>query len=178
MAFMLFKKQGMLYLNANQTYKLAGNTGLLHKLWNKRKLIAECGWSVTADDLLKELSPSVSSNNSALLIDFHPGAKDHIELVEIEKIHVYTHKNGTDGQGFSVIMLEMSGVHEMEDSNKLLTGERKQELLSRFEWPTEREKIIEFLYLQENWNWGKNGYTNGAFIFNNARKFFQSVFSN
>src|SRR5579862_4406676 len=96
MAFILFKKEhtatGMYYSDARQGYKLAGYN-LLYKLWNKRSKPMECGWSVNADDLLREHGEGLNGNDYALVIDFHPDAKHRIGLVEIEAIHIYTYKD-------------------------------------------------------------------------------------
>jgi hypothetical protein len=179
MAFMIFKKErtgdGVFYSNAHQGYKLAGY-GLLYELWNKRNKPVECGWSVTAADLLKEHSEEFSADNFALVIDFHPSATNRIGLVEIEAIHVYTYGN-ENGVFWSPIMLELRDVYYDEDFDEPLTAGRKEEILSRFDLSPTREKIVEFLYLQGGWNWGRNGSTNAAFIKDDARKYFQKFFT-
>ncbi len=176
---MLFKKEssggGMNYSDAHQGYKLAGYN-LLYKLWNKRNKPVECGWSVTADDLLKEHGEGFSSDDYALVIDFHPSAKNRIGLVEIEVIHVYTYGNDRDAF-WSPIMLELRDVYYDEDFDGPLTPDRKQDILARLKLSQPRKKIIEFLYLQDGWHWGRNGSTNAAFIFDDARKYFQHVFN-
>ena len=181
MAFMLFKKErsgsGVCYLNANQEYKLAGHQ-LLFKLWNKRNKPVNCGWSVTADDLLKEHGVSFSSDNYALVIDFHPSSRTRIGLVEIEAIHVYIY-GGDNGQvWWSPMMLELRDVYYNEEFDEPLTSNQKQEILARLpDLSPTRQKIIEFLYLQGDWKWGMNGRTNAAFIHDDARKFFQPFFN-
>jgi hypothetical protein len=180
MAFMLFKKErsgtGMCYSDAHQGYKLAGHN-LLYKLWNKRNKPVECGWSVTADDLLEEHGEGFSSSDYALVIDFHPSAQNLIGLVEIDAIHVYTYGGGS-GASWSPIMLELRDVYYDEDFDEPLTPNRKQDILARFELSPTRKKIIEFLYLQGGvWNWGKNGGTNAAFIHDDARRYFQRIFN-
>jgi hypothetical protein len=116
MAFMIFKKErngtGVFYSDANQSYKLAGYN-LLYKLWNKRSKPIQCGWSVTADDLLKEHGEGFNNDNSALVIDFHPKSY-RIGLVEIEAIHVFTYGNES-GASWSPIMLELRDVYYDEE---------------------------------------------------------------
>ena len=176
---MIFKKErsgtGLCYSNANQGYKLAGYN-LLYKLWNKRNKPVECGWSVTAADLLKEHGEEFSSDNYALVIDFHPSATNRIGLVEIEAIHVYTYGNIND-VFWSPIMLELRDVYYDEDFDEPLTADRKREILSRLVLTPTRQKIVEFLYLQGGWNWGRNGSTNAAFIRDDARRYFQPHFN-
>ena len=96
MAFKLFKKErsgtAVYYSDTGQEYRLAGHQ-LLYKLWNKRNKPVECGWSVTADDLLKEHGEGLSSGDHALVIDFDPNSQKSIGLVEIEVIHVFTYGN-------------------------------------------------------------------------------------
>jgi hypothetical protein len=180
MAFMLFKRKcsgtRVYYSNAHQGYKLAGKN-LLYRLWTKRNKPIECGWSVSADDLLKEHHESFNVRDYALVIDFHPGANHRIGLVEIEAIHVFTYRNGEEAL-WSPIMLELRDVYYDEDFDEPLTLTRKQEILTRFELSSTRSKIIEFLYLQgSGWNWGRNGSTNAAFIRDDARKYFQRYFN-
>jgi hypothetical protein len=177
MAFMLFKKEHsnncVYYSDAYQGYKLAGYN-LLYRLWNKMNKPTKCGWSVTADDLLKEHGEGYNGSDYALVIDFHPDAKHRIGLVEIEAIHVYTYKDGDDAL-WSPIMLELKDVY-YDDFSEPLTPTRKQEILARLELSSTRKRIIEFLYLRGGWAWGRNGSTNAAFIFDDARKYFQRFF--
>lgn len=176
MAFMLFKKErdttGTYYSYAHENFKLAGN-GLIYRLWNKRNKPIKCGWSVTADDLLKEHGEGLSGNEYALVIDFDPESQERIGLVEIEAIHIYT--NGYDGTAsWSPMMLELRDVYYDEDD---FDPDKKPEFLQRVPVSQDRKKIMEFLYLQGSWNWGRNGSTNAAFIFDDARKYFQQFFA-
>jgi len=178
MSFIILKKQsstGICYSDAHQEYKLAGD-GLLYNLWNKKNKPVECGWSVTAHDLLKEFSPEYNDEEYALAIDFYPKAPRAIGLVEIETIHIYTYGNSS-GAHWSPIMLELREIYN-EEFDEPLTDGQKQKILERFESSLPQKKIIEFLYLQRNWNWGRNGFTNAAFIYDDARKYFQRVFDN
>jgi hypothetical protein len=180
MAFMLFKKEfgddGTHYVNAHQHYKLAGYN-LLYKLWEKRSKPVQSGWSVTADDLLKEHGNGFSSDDFTLVIDFDPNSQQRIGLVEIESIHVFTY--GDNNSVFwSPMMLELRDVYYEEFDEPLLPG-KKSNILDRLpSLAPSRDKIVEFLYLQgAAWSWGRNGSTNAAFIKNDARKFFQSFFT-
>jgi hypothetical protein len=180
MAFMIFKKEhsptGICYMNAGQGFKLAGRSGLLYRLWNKMNKPVGCGWSVTADDLLKEHCKDFSTVAYALVIDFHPSAQNRIGLVEIEAVHIYTYGD-SDSAFWSPMMLELRDVYYDEDFDEPLTANRKQGLLAQCALSATRQKIVEFLYLQGGWNWGRNGSTNAAFIHDEARKYFQGFFN-
>lgn len=176
MAFMLFKKgrdNGVTYYSdVQQGYKLAGYN-LLYKAWTKRNKPVECGWSVTADDLLQEHGKEFNHDSHALVIDFDPNSKNRIGLVEIEAIHIYTYGN-RDGAFWSPMMLELRDVY-YDEFDEPLASIQKQEIFARLELSASRKKIIEFLYLQGGWNWGRNGGTNAAFIYEDARTYFQRV---
>ena len=117
------------------------------------------------------------SEDYALVIDFHPSAKNRIGLVEIEAILVYTHGDSS-GASWSPIMLELRDVYYNDDFNGPLDPNQKQEILARLpDLSPARQKIIEFLYLQSGWSWGRNGSTNAAFIHDDARRYFQHVFN-
>ena len=135
-----------------------------------------CGWSVTADDLLKEHGGGFSGGDYALVIDFHPGSLNHIGLVEIEAIHVYTYGNDS-GALWSPMMLELREMYNHEFDEPFLP-DWKRGILARLELPPTPKKIVEFLYVQGgSWKWGVNGYTNAAFIYDDAREYFQRAFN-
>jgi hypothetical protein len=178
MAFILFKKERVhsrIYYSITDThYKLAGYN-LLYKLWRKRNQPVERGWSVTADDLLNEHDEGFSTADYALVIDFDPNSKKRIALVEIEAIHVYTYGD-SNSVAWSPILLELRDVY-YDDDYAELTPDLKRDRLARFELPPRRKRMIEFLYLQGGWNWGRNGSTNAAFILEDARRYFLDVFN-
>jgi hypothetical protein len=68
-------------------------------------------------------------------------------------------------------------VYYNEDFETPITSSQKHEILARLpDLSPERQKIVEFLYLQGGWNWGRNGSTNAAFIHDAARRYFQRFF--
>jgi hypothetical protein len=178
MAFRVFKKErsdtGVFYSDTGQEYTLAGYN-LLYSLWNKRNKPTNCGWSVTADDLLKEHNEAFSSGAYALVIDFDPNSQTHIGLVEIEAVHLYTYGGGGSVY-WSPLMLELRELLNDEEFDEPFTPSRKAEILARLDVPPSRKKIVEFLYLT-GWNWGRTGAVNAAFIFDDARRYFQRVFN-
>jgi hypothetical protein len=171
MPFRIFKKEGngnaTHYSDTGTPFRLAGNkNGLLYKLWNKKKPGGP-EWSVTSDDLLKEFSAEYGTDNHALVTVLYENSES-IGLAEIEAVHAYTDEGTYDY--WSVVMLELRQIY-----NGLVQGP-KEEFLKGF-MPSNVERIVEFLYLKDGWGWGRNGSTNGALIYDNARKYFQSVFN-
>ncbi len=179
MAFMLFKKErdgkGIRYADLQQGYKLAGSDGLLCRLWRKQNKPTGKGWSATAQDLLREHNPDFGSDSHALVIDFDPKARRRIGLVEVEAVHVYTYGAG-EAVWWSPMMLELRDLYYKEDFPVDLTEQGKRDILKCVPPPADRKKKIEFLYLQGNWLWGRNGSTNAAFIDDAARKYFLPYF--
>jgi hypothetical protein len=118
----------------------------------------------------------MNGDSHALLIDFVPNANNRIGFVEIINIHLYTY--GEDESVFwSPMMLELRSVFYRD--YKGFTPKFKEKTIKEFKIKNEREKIIEFLYLNGDdysWNWGKNGMTNAAFLDSSARKYFKHFF--
>jgi hypothetical protein len=74
-------------------------------------------------------------------------------------------------------MLELRDVYYDEEFDPPITPAQKEKILSRVEIAADRQRIVEFLYLQGPWNWGRNGSTNAAFIHDEARNYFQQFFN-
>lgn len=182
---MFFKKvrenERLFYSNDHDNYSLAGYN-LIYYSWLDRGKPLNLGWSVTADDLLKtygrinKIDPC-DGNIYSLIIDFHPGSKDRIGLIEIERIHIYTY--GYNGKAeWSPMMLELRNVYydeEIED----MTDDYKESVMEKIEIQHNRQQIVEFLYLngeKYSWNWGRNGMTNAVFLDGEARKYFRQFF--
>lgn len=187
MSFMLFWKERiedkLCYINDHDEFSLAGNkNGLIHQMWIKRGKPINQGWTVTANDLLGVYAeeykyPNYNSEEYALIIDFHPTSTDRIGLLEIERIHIYTYGD-EDYVEWSPLMLELSEIYSLSGI-KNFSNDIKEKILDRIEVKLQREKIIEFLYLNGDdysWNWGKNGKTNAAFIYKDSRNFFKRFF--
>jgi len=177
MAFLIYQKEQRdnktLYINRQQNYKLGGY-GLIYSLWKKRGMPLNQGWSVNVNDLLQEYNENYNDKNHSLLIDFHPSSKNRIGIIEIEHIHLYTFGENMTAY-WTPMMLELRDVFYKENYENLSNGEKKR-IISEIEVYAERQKIIEFLYLQGNWNWGRNGSTNAAFIHDEPRKYFKKFF--
>ncbi|MBK9540742.1 MAG: hypothetical protein IPO49_00325 [Bacteroidetes bacterium] len=182
MAFLIYKKETkqdkQFYIHGYENYRLAG-WGLIYSLWTKKGKPKNRGWSITSDDLLKEFNETYSSQTHSLVIDFHPSSTERIGLIEIENIHLFTYGND-DAVFWTPMMLELRDVYYDEDFENL-TQEEKQKIISEIEpLPNRQATFFEFLYLNgddKSWNWGKNGMTNAAFIFNDARQYFAKYFA-
>ena len=185
MSFMLFWKEkidGKLYYeNDNDHFSLAGNkNGLIHKLWIKRGKPVYQGWTVTANELLgiyaEECNyPEYNSDVYALIIDFHPTSTQRIGLIEIDRIHIFTYGE-EDYVEWSPLMLELNEVYS-KSGIKNFSSDLKKQLINRIEVKPDRNKFVEFLYLNGddlNWNWGKNGSTNAVFLYKDAMNFFKT----
>jgi len=179
MAFMLYKKQQrdgkLFYLNENKGYSLAGNSsGLIYPLWEKRGKPTEQGWTITADDILRQYDEKCTLDSHSLIIDFHPSANYRIGLIGLDRIHLYTFGD-PEYVEWTPIMLEL---HDVFGVNKKITREEKINLIAEFE-PNSSQKIVEFLYLNGDdysWNWGRNGTVNAAFLHEETRNYFRQYF--
>ena len=177
MAFIIFKKEKikdkLFYIHNDESYKLAG-IGLIKNLWEKNKNPINKGWSISANDILKEHREEYADDTHSLVIDFHPSSTERIGLIEIEKIHLYTYGKGKTAY-WTPMMLELRDTFYEEDYENL-TAEKKRKEINKIKVNDERSQIIEFLYLQGNWNWGRNGSTNAAFLHEESRNYFKNFF--
>ena len=180
MAFLLYRKEyrngKLVYINKNEGYRLGGY-GLIYQSWIKRGQPINKGWSISAEELLSNYQNNFDVSNHILLIDFDPNSTYRIGMIEIEKIHVYTYGNEMDGSvHWSPMMWEICDIFYQEDYENLSIID-KGKIISEIELDcSEMKKSIEFLYLQGNWNWGRNGSTNAAFIQSGAREYFRQFF--
>jgi hypothetical protein len=180
MSFLVFQKiiknDKLFYKSSTENFKLAG-WNLLYRLWCQKNKPVETGWSVTANDILREHNEDYSSDTHSLVVDFHPNSKERIGLIEIEHIHLYTF-GGSGYAAWSPMMWELRDVFYKEEFSALTSDEKAIEI---FEIPISqnRPRIVEFLYLNGDdysWNWGKNGMTNAAFIHEESREYFRKFF--
>jgi hypothetical protein len=180
MAFIIFRKETQngkaIYIHNNQNYQLAGY-GLIYSLWIKKGKPLNQGWSISADEILSEFIASYSDKTHSLVIDFHPSSDYRIGLIEIEHIHLYTF-GWEEKATWSPMMLELRDVFYSEDYEGLTAPQRRKEM-DIIEIEPNRQRIIEFLYLngeERSWNWGRNGMTNAAFLHDESRNYFRKYF--
>jgi hypothetical protein len=181
--YIIYKKEKQkgkqVYIHTDEVYKLAGwNWGLIYSLWeNKDKPINE-GWSVSSSELLNSYNKTYSNNSHSLIIDFDPNSKKRIGLKEIENIHLFTFGKKKSAW-WTPMMLELRDVFYKDDYDKELTQEKKQKQISTIVIGPNQNQNVEFLYLHgddKSWNWGMNGRTNAAFIYDDAREYFKKFF--
>ena len=175
LVFEQFEAEGKQALRpTGDQFKLAGKN-LLHSAWKKRGSPLNKGWHVTRDDLLDlHFGANARPDGARLVIDFHPGAKKRIGL--IEPLDVYAFTFGYNGRAtWTPLMLRMQDIYYEES----LTPERRAEIMSRIPLDFAGQEAIEFLYLNgddKSWNWGRNGMTNAAFLQGDARDYFRQFF--
>lgn len=177
MSFIIFNKRNTgnktLLTNTGQHYSLAGRN-LIYNLWLKQGKPVNEGRHITADDILKEQSPELTSCNAELIIDFHPSSRERIGLVSLKDIFIFTH--GYAGTAYwSPMMLFLKDVF-YEEYEEELSEEKKSEIITLIPWNERKEKIVEFLYLNgddRGWNWGRNGMTNACFLHEETMEYFK-----
>ena len=180
MAFLVFERvqasRGVVLRPTGEHYQLAGRH-LLRKAWESQGRPIERGWHARADDLIKLLSDGAHGYDTRrLVIDFHPTAKHRIGLIEILDIYAYTHASAPPSEpGWTPLMLRLRDVfYEEYDAD---VTSRKDGIIAELLERPEEPDFVEFLYLQDkDWNWGRNGSTNAAFLQGNARKYFREFF--
>jgi len=176
MPFLVYEKQDDYLFATGKHFSLAGYN-LIYRLWEKAGRPINQGWHMSADDLIQEHTGGKGTiDTHALLVNFHPGAKTRIELIEILDIYAYTYPGETqDTAGWKPMMLRLRDVFYEEYKHEI-SREEKTEKLKRLKAPVSDEDFIEFLYLNgddKGWNWGSNGMTNAAFIHGPARQYFR-----
>lgn len=179
MVFERFQEEGeRLVRDTRKQFSLAGwNNGLLYKAWEKNGGPLDKGWHVSADELIQIYSGGSQSKSTRMLgIDWNPGWKNGIGLIELLDVYAYTYGNGSGEASWTPIMLRMRDVLYIED----MDISKKDEILSRVQEPSQKKSdFVEFLYITGNdkyWNWGMNGMTNAAFLEKPAREYFRPFF--
>ena len=179
MAFLVYEKQNDYLTATGKHYSLAGYN-LIYTLWEKMGKLTNQGWHVSADDLIQEYTGGKETiDTHSFLIDFHPGAKTRIGIIELLDIYAYTYSGETDDiAGWTPMLLRLRDVFYEEYAHEI-SKEEKKEKLKKLKAPVDEEDFIEFLYLNgadRGWNWGRNGMTNAAFIHGPARRYFRPFF--
>ena len=179
MEFERFQENGERFVrDTGKQFSLAGwNNGLLYKAWEKKGCPLDEGWHVSADELIQIRSSGSQDSSTRLLgIDWNPGWKSGIGLIELLDVYAYTYGNESGGASWTPLMLRMRDVLYLDD----MEISRKDEILSRIHEPSqEKPDFVEFLYITGNdkyWNWGMNGKTNAAFLEQPARDYFRPFF--
>ena len=182
MAFIMFEKaynQGATIIRpTGESFKLAGYN-LIYQAWLQKGKPVNCGWHVSADELLRlYYNNAHSSVDRHLIIDFDPNSTWRIGLIELLDVYAFTWGDQNNDASWTPLMLRMRDVYYDEFDQAVLKKE-KPNILNNLPEPKDDSDFIEFLYLNGpglGWNWGKNGMTNAVFLQGKARDYFKQYF--
>jgi hypothetical protein len=164
-----------------EKFSLAGHrNGLIYKAWCDKQCPLDAGWKVSADELIALHSGGrLSYATNRLIIDFDPMSQFKIGLVELLHIYSFTWSGGNGAAAWTPFMIKMRDVYYSEDEIDLDEAERFR-IYSSIKAPVEPyTEAIEFLYLrgaEGQWNWGRAGRTNAAFLHKNTLEYFRRFF--
>ena len=157
---------GQTLANTGGAFSLAGKH-LLRQAWQTRNCPVNAGWNVTADEMIRLRTGGTESYKShRLIIDYYPSNRREISLIELLEVFVFKYETWTP------LMLKLRDVW-CYSSDVEMTQAQRDALKAQIVPDYGAEEFIEFLYLQGNWNWGRNGSTNAAFIQGAARNYFR-----
>lgn len=180
-------QNGRLQYGECEQFMLGGHH-LIYKAWQGLGCPTDEGWHVSADELIKLHTQAAESYATRrLIIDFDPGARHRIGLVELLDIYAYTYGTGPSHQpSWTPLMLRLRDVLYCEPGQGApeISPEKKAHIVSDISEPTDDKDFLSFLYLNGDatrlprlrWNWGKSGTTSAAFIQSGAREYFRQVF--
>ena len=179
MAFMVYERKDGNLIQTGKHFRLAGYN-LIYNLWDKKGRPTDQGWHMSASDLLREYTEGRGdSRTHALLIDFHPNARNRIGIIELLDIYAFTYSGATKKDaGWTPMMLRLRDVL-YEEYEKDISDQEKEQKIKILNDPGNEEDFLEFLYLNgsdKGWNWGRNDMTNAAFIHRPARDYFRNFF--
>jgi len=157
-----------------------GGRNAIFRAWKGRGKMVNRGWHVTGEELIKEADIKVAEGaRCSIIIDYDPGAKHRIELLELLDIYVYTYGNTKTGTvWWSPLMLRLRTVWHYE-SKHAISKEQRIQKIERLCEPKNGPDIFEFLYLQgedRGWAWGRVGQVNAPLIEKEAREYFKIFF--
>jgi len=167
MTFYVYQKERNLFVAPNETTLAGEKSGLIFKTWCKLKKNEKYHqvWTVIEDGLVKIWNTPSKKDNTRIIIDLHPNAKDRCFIAEVVNMWAYTHNDlkkwGNEHGLWTVLMLQLRILinDSYPDGNAL---EKKN--ITEIRIPKDNKEILtEFLYLKK-WNWGSNGRANGALI--------------
>ncbi len=179
MAFMFYERKNGNLIHTGRYFSLAGYN-LIQNLWQKRGKPTNQGWHMREDDLIREYTQGKGNiQTNALLIDFHPNARNRLGIIELMDIYAYTYSGTTEKEaGWTPMMLRLRDVLYEEYDQELSDNEKEKKIKS-IKAPRGNDDFVEFLYINgpdKKWNWGRNGMTNAAFIHSPARDYFRQYF--
>lgn len=166
MSFLICKKEGNKYEQVSKLVVAGSANGIIKKLWED-KGCPRGGWRISVNEILNKKNYEIGSHE--FIIDFHPNEGEYASLLKVENIYLWSYFNESDNSHFwTIMMIEMIDL----ENNAKITQKKDPLKFSLKGKPDSKRKIYTFLYLQSNWNWGRNGSTNGALIYPDAKKYF------
>jgi hypothetical protein len=184
MTFLLYKTtrdQGQVRLcPTDQMYKLPF---LLQGAWERKAKLTNCGWDVSADQLIRIHSNEKETYETArLVIDFDPSSKSRIGLIELLHVHAFTWEDKDHNPTWTPFMIRGRDIIYRDDYENLSESDKRAALADLPEYDPKGLEFAEFLYFNINkngrWVWGRAGMTNAAFLHGDALRFFQKALSN
>jgi len=185
MSFLIYRtvdNQGVVRLRpttdeTDGSYKLAQ---LLQRAWEKDRPL-NSGWEVSADQLIRIHSDGRESYQTRrLLNDFHPSSRTRIGLIEFLHVYAFTWADKNDNPTWVPFMVKGRDTFYKDDYENLSESDKREELADLPEFDPNGGEFVEFLYLNvntnRNWVWGRTGMANAAFLYGEARNFFQKHF--
>lgn len=185
MAFLIYKvckqSENLFLETMNLNFKLAGYN-MIYDLWKEKGCPINVGWQITRNELSVYYQNKLNETSPLhFIIDFDPGSKSRIGLIEIIDIYIYTvgNDNGV-GVAWNPLMFRMQDIYYDEFEVGLFPNSKEKEI-EKINYPPKNnvKDFVEFLYLngdKRGWNWGRNGMTNAAFIQGKAREYFRQYF--
>ena len=121
MAFMFYDKKNGKLNKTGKYFSLAGYNLIIH-LWEKQGKPTNKGWHISADELIREYTKDKGSiQTNALLIDFHPNARNRIGIIELMDIYAYTYFSAKKQKvEWTPMMLRLRDVLYEEYDKKIL----------------------------------------------------------
>lgn len=175
MAFLLYARSAAGLTPTGEGFSLAGYN-LIHAAWVQHGRPVDCGWHMTADELIRLRTGGAETiSTRALLIDFDPSARWRIGVIEILDIYAYTYGEGEGQPVWSPLMLRLRDIL-YEEFDPEIDDAQREKILGNLPDPAANLDFVEFLYLTGPWGWGKNGMTNAAFLHGPAREYFRQFF--
>ena len=182
MAFLLYERltqDGKAILRpTGENFRLAGYN-LVFKAWERFGKPLNRGWHVSAGELIAIHSSGAENYQTRrLIIDYDPGSRRRIAIIELLDIYTYTYwDGGTPGNALWSPMMFRLGEIFYEEYDHDITLEEKKTIMDCLTELQNRNECVEFLYLRgPKWGWGKNGMTNAALLQKPAREYFRAFF--
>ena len=186
MPFMFFErvvneKKKTFYRWNGKHYKLAGDN-LIKKAWEKKGKLMNIGWHVTANELIRLYTDGAHDDKDRrLVIDCDPNSTSWIGFAELLDVYAFTWEDEKGCTDLTLLMFRLRNLHYEKYGSSKIRDQMKEKAAIRNHLPEptdwdEKDDFFEFLYLKNNWNWGKSGRTNAAFLDRKTLSYFKRFF--